>query len=214
MLLKKLISKIRRWRTEQYCLITGWAFHHSGKQIVVTKNELRNQLEMELWTEENLLRCIAIGRNNADYKTYLYLVCLKFEFVSGLIYVTDLKNKNSYSKLKEKEYRYVLFDRFCNSLKETKDCLEMLKINVSKEQAERVYKTYKAVSVLCCHMFAHKGDTAYAHEFAHYIDYIIETGGNVFPEYEFSNSLFPINITLCYPETEMQEKFERFNFRN
>ena len=206
--MNKVVNKIKRDIRHRYYKKqiekSGWIFHHTSKQIVVTKNELRNQLKQEMWAECNLIKCIVLGRENPDYKKYLYLVCLKFEVISGFIYVEGGKKSK---KLLKKEYKDLLFDSFLEDTADTKSMLEDdLKIKADEYLVQNIYRIYSVVAEVCSHMMAHCGDTAYINEFAHYIDYIIATEGRINPEYE--KSIFPTNMPACYPETEFKRNLK------
>lgn len=181
-------------------------YHSTSRQTVVTKKELLFQLQ-DCWWEDNLLNCIVKGKSHPDYQKYLYLVCLKFEFISGLICVPKRHDKGTV-KLSESEYKKYLFEHYCDSLEELKD---RLKEPVEDEITQQIFRTYNVIKDMCCRMMSSR-ETPFLYEYACCIDYVIGCGANI-PKIEFDEyGLFPINIP--HDKTELEKEFEQWNFRD
>ena len=198
-------------------------YHETNCQIVVSLKELRFQLR-EMMFQDNLFCCITMGREHPDYKKWLYLVCQKFEFISGMIYVKDCKTSLT-ARLKEDEYRKALFENYCDSIDETKLRMQFVykkyehtQKDLTDDEAKRAFKTYNSIKDLCCHMIASPPTdfTFHIDEFAYYIDYIIGLGDDM-PSIEFDELGYPKNLPHCYENmatNELMKEFNAYQFRD
>jgi hypothetical protein len=172
--------------------------HCECYDILLTKKELKNQL-WNNWCQSNLLRLLSNKDiSNEEKQRLLLMLGIKFEQISGFFYA----GKGQKKKLLAKEYGYILFDAFIDSIEECMDRLNTTEIDFAKN----IYQKYVVIKNYLVPLLSMVDEQYYASEFANIINHVLLKES--FSQGEFEKippSVFS-NITF--------EEFHKFDYHN
>lgn len=169
----KLCKNLKSARLEKKHIKSGRIYHKHYYQIIVSKEELEIQLR-KADHNDNLLYCLAFGKERLDYERRLLLASLKFQFIGSLFYSVHLRNSSGETeyctaKLPIRFYEK-MFDGDMDTLDEAEDWL--IRHEVKVITAEKLLRKYNAVKTYCIRMLTSELETYFAGEYRSIIDYI------------------------------------------
>ena len=172
--------------------------HCECYDVLLTKKELKYQL-WNNWWQNNLLKLLSDKDiSNEEKQRLLIMLGIKLEQISGFFY----DNKGQKKKFLAKEYEYILFDAFIDSIEECMDRLNTTDIDF----ANTVYQKYVAIKNCLVPLLSTIEEQYYASEFIHIINAVITKES--FSQSEFEKNFQPALSDITY------EKFHKFDYHN
>ena len=172
--------------------------HCECYDVLLTKKELKYQL-WNNWCQNNLLKLLSDKDiSNEEKQRSLLMLGIKFEQISGFFYVSKGQKK----KLLAKEYEYILFDAFIDSVEECADRLNTTDMDFAKI----VYQKYVAIKNYFVTLLSMIEEQYYASEFLHIISAVITKESFFQSEFEKNFPRVLSDITF--------EKFHKFDYHN
>lgn len=169
----KLWETLKSIRLKNKFIKSGRIYHEHYFQIIISKEELKIQLR-KADHNDNLLYCLAFGKERSDYEQRLLLASLKFQFIGSLFYSVHLRNSSGgteycTARLPVKFYEK-MFDGDMDTLDEAEDWLVRHEVKVIT--AEELLRKHTAVKTYCIRMLTSELETYFAGEYRSIIDYI------------------------------------------
>lgn len=172
--------------------------HCECYDVLLTKKELKYQL-WNNWYQNNLLRLLSNKDISNEEKQHLLLMLgIKFEQISGFFYASKGQKK----KLLAKEYGYILFDAFIDSVEECSDRLNTTDMDFAKN----IYQKYVAIKNCFVPLLATLEEQYYASEFVNTINHVLL-------KESFSQSDFEKNFPQDFSNITFEE-FHKFDYHN
>lgn len=191
----KIRRKIKRRKISKWSKKTGKVFHHHVGEIVLSEQELLNQLE-DNEKQDYLLKLFIYGKDHPDYKENLLRVCLKFDFLGSMVFPID---EESTDKPSVKLYIRNLFEGYYETIEEVKDHVERIKGEpVSYEFAKMIFHKMVFVINTCCPLMADMFEIWHAGLYRGFIEYAVEND-----EFEFADE---DNIWKLFPGNKFEDR--------
>lgn len=146
---------------------------HCGQILTTKKTILDYMASTEESVFKGLLYCVAVGREDSEYKTVLYAVCLKLWFLSKMVY----KSKDGIVKLNSKKYWQGLFEGYIETEEEVSFWLKAMGIH--QADSNYVYTCAQPIELLWCHMISVLREQVSVSVLAYAADYVISRKGEV-----------------------------------
>ena len=172
--------------------------HCECYDFLLTKKELKNQL-WNNWCQSNLLRLLSNKDiSNEEKQRLLLMLGIKFEQISGFFYA----GKGQKKKLLAKEYGYILFDAFIDSIEACADRLN----TTDRDFAENIYQKYVAIKNCFVSLLSTIEEQYYANEFTKIINHVLL-------KESFSQGEFEKKFPSVFSDITFEE-FHKFDYHN